>query len=108
MATDQLFEIASMSNPVATTALMMLVDEGKVHLDDPVEKYLPEFKGQMAIAEKDADHILLKIPKHPLLVRHLMTHTSGILYSGPLEKPSLDRLPLQTVVARACDVAAPI
>ena len=99
MATDQLFEIASMSKPIATTALMMLVDEGKVHVDDPVEKYLPEFKGQMFIAEKDADHILLKKPKQPLLVRHVMTHTGGILYSGPLEKPTLDRLPLQTVVA---------
>jgi len=99
MATDQLFEIASMSKPIATTALMMLVDEGKVQVDDPVEKYLPEFKGQMFIAEKDADHTLLKKPKQPLLVRHLMTHTGGILYSGPLEKPSLDRLPLATVVA---------
>jgi CubicO group peptidase (beta-lactamase class C family) len=99
MATNQLFEIASMSKPIATSALMMLVDEGKVHLDDRVEKYLPEFKGQMFIAEKDAAHILLKKPKQPLLVRHLMTHTSGILYSGPLETPSLDRLPLRTVVA---------
>src|ERR1700734_3297343 len=50
MATDELFAIASMSKPVATTALMMLVDEGKVQVDDPVEKYLPEFKGQMFIA----------------------------------------------------------
>ena len=53
----------------------------------------------MVIVDKDAEHILLKKPKQPLLVRHLMTHTGGILYSGPLEKPSLDRLPLQTVVA---------
>ena len=99
MATDDLFAMASMSKPVAITALMLLVDEGKVRLDDPVEKYLPEFKGQMFIAEKDANHMLLKAPKQPLLVRHLMTHTSGILYSEPMEKPSLDRLPLRTIVA---------
>jgi CubicO group peptidase (beta-lactamase class C family) len=100
MATDDLFEIASMSKPIAATAVMMLVDEGKVHLDDPVEKYLPEFAGQMAIAEKDANHMVLKKPNQPLLVRHLLTHTSGILYSGPLEKPSLDRLPLRMVIAQ--------
>ena len=52
MATDQLFEIASMSKPVATTALMMLVDEGKVQVDDPVEKYLPEFKARWLSSTK--------------------------------------------------------
>src|SRR5271169_2857637 len=43
--TDCLFWIASLSKPITTAALMMLVDEGKVALDDPVEKYLPEFTG---------------------------------------------------------------
>ena len=46
MAKDDLFWIASMSKSLTATALMMLVDEGKVSLDDPVEKYLPEFKEQ--------------------------------------------------------------
>ena len=99
MTTNQLFEIASMSKPIAATALMMLVEEGKVNVNDPVEKYLPEFSHQMVIAEKDAEHILLKKPEQPLLVRHLLTHTGGLLYSGPLEKPTLDGLPLRTVVA---------
>ena len=53
MRTDDLFWIASMSKPMTATALMMLVDEGKVNVDDPVEKYLPEFKGQMLVAEQD-------------------------------------------------------
>jgi len=43
---DAIFWIASMSKSLTGTALMMLVDEGKVSLDDPMEKYLPEFKGQ--------------------------------------------------------------
>ena len=47
MKTDDVFWIASMSKPITATALMMLVDERKVSLDDPVEKYLPEFRGQM-------------------------------------------------------------
>ena len=52
-STDSLFWIASQSKPITAAALMMLVDEGKVNVDDPVEKYLPEFKGQMVVAEKD-------------------------------------------------------
>ena len=46
MRTDALFWIASQSKAMTASALMMLVDEGKVNVDDPVEKYLPEFKGQ--------------------------------------------------------------
>src|SRR5258708_286524 len=68
MATDHLFWIASMTKPMTATALMMLVDEGLVNVDDPVEKYLPEFKGQMIVAEKSDDHIMLKKPGHPILV----------------------------------------
>lgn len=66
MQTDTVFWIASQTKPVTATALMMLVDEGKVSIDDPVEKYLPEFKGQMVVAEQDADHVLLKRPGHPI------------------------------------------
>ena len=47
MKTDSLFWIASQSKPMTATAVMMLVDEGKIALDDAVEKYLPEFRGQM-------------------------------------------------------------
>src|ERR1044072_2946922 len=46
MPLDALFWIASMTKPITGAALMMLVDEGKLKLDDPIEKYLPEFKGQ--------------------------------------------------------------
>src|SRR5579871_2255703 len=51
LRTDALFWIASQSKPITAAAFMMLVDEGKVSLDDPVEKYLPEFKGQMLAVE---------------------------------------------------------
>lgn len=69
MATDTLFAIASMTKPITATAVMILVDEGKLALDDPVEKYLPEFAaGKLASGE----------PSPPLLVRHLLTHTNGL------------------------------
>ncbi|MCA9271123.1 MAG: beta-lactamase family protein, partial [Planctomycetales bacterium] len=60
MRTDAMFWIASQSKPSTAAALMTLVDEGKVSVDDPVEKYLPEFRGQMVVAEKAPDHVLLR------------------------------------------------
>ena len=95
---DALFWIASMSKAITAAGLMVLVDEGKVKLDDPVEKYLPEFKGQMVIAEKDAEHILLKKPKHPITVRNVLSHTSGLPFKSPIEEPTLDMIPLVTAV----------
>jgi len=96
MRSDDLFWIASMSKPMTATALMMLVDEGKVNVDDPVEKYLPEYKGQMVAAEEDSEHVLLKPAVHPILVRNVLSHTSGL---PPLSRPELashhiDTLPL--------------
>lgn len=70
MAKDSLFAIASMTKPIATTALMILVDEKKVALDDPVSKYIPEFKD-----------VTLKAggaPKQVVTIRHLLTHTAGL------------------------------
>jgi CubicO group peptidase (beta-lactamase class C family) len=86
MRTDNLFWIASMSKPMTATAVMMLVDEGKINLDDPVEKYLPEFKGQWVIAEQNGDHMLLKKPSHPITVRNVLSHTSGLPFLSPAEK----------------------
>lgn len=92
---DGMFWIASMSKPITAAAVMMLVDEGKISLDDPVEKYLPEFKGQMVIAEKDEKHVLLKKPVHPITVRNVLSHTSGLDFKTALEDPTLDMQPLR-------------
>jgi CubicO group peptidase (beta-lactamase class C family) len=78
MQTDSVFWIDSQSKPITAAALMILVDEGKVSLDDPVEKFLPGFRGQMVLAEKDNDHILFRKPKHPITVRNILAHTSGL------------------------------
>ncbi len=98
MPQNAMFWIASMSKPITATAFMMLVDEGKVSLEDPVEKYLPEFKGQMVVAEKDGGHVLLKKPRHPITVRNVLSHTSGLPFKSPVENPTLDMLPLRTAV----------
>lgn len=94
MQPDSVFWIASQSKPITAAALMVLVDEGKVSLDDPVEKYLPEFRGQMVIAEKDKEHVLLRKLKHPITVRNILAHTSGLPFRSPIEVPTLDRLSL--------------
>jgi CubicO group peptidase (beta-lactamase class C family) len=83
-----------MSKPMTASALMMLVDEGKVKLDDPVEKYLPEFRGQMVVAEKGEGRLVLKRPNHPITVRNVLSHTSGLVGRSPLEG-KLDSLPLK-------------
>jgi CubicO group peptidase (beta-lactamase class C family) len=98
MRTDSIFWIASQSKPVTAAALMVLVDEGMVQLDDPVEKYLPEFKGQMFVAEKDDEHRLLRKPRHAITVRNVLSHTSGLPFKSGIEEPRLDLWPLSVRV----------
>jgi CubicO group peptidase (beta-lactamase class C family) len=78
MAKDAIFRIASMTKPVTAIAVMILADEGKLSVDDPVEKHLPEFKGQMLVASRDKDTVTLKKPSRPITLRDLLTHTSGL------------------------------
>jgi CubicO group peptidase (beta-lactamase class C family) len=98
MRPDDLFWIASQSKPMTATALMMLVDEGKINVEDPVEKYLPEFKGQMLAVERDAQHVVLRKPAHPIKVREILSHTSGLPFKSPMEEPTLDQLRLRDAV----------
>jgi CubicO group peptidase (beta-lactamase class C family) len=94
MRTDALFWIASMSKPFTAAALMMLVDEGKVHLGDPVEKYLPTFTPRIMSVTNDGAHVRLEKPEHAVTVRALLSHTSGIPFRSSIETPTLDVFPL--------------
>ncbi|HVW00524.1 MAG TPA: serine hydrolase domain-containing protein [Planctomycetaceae bacterium] len=94
MQANSMFWIASQSKPITAAAVMILVDEGKVSLDDPVEKFLPEFQGLMWVAEKDDQHKLLKAPRHPITVRNVLSHTSGMPFKSAIEQPALDLWPL--------------
>ncbi len=95
MKADSLFWIASMSKPITGTALMLLVDEGKVKLDDPIEKYLPEFKELQMAGANGAE---LKKPSRLVTIRDVMSHTSGMPFASAIEKPTLDGLPLKDAV----------
>lgn len=78
MRTDSLFRIASMTKPVTAIGIMILVDEKKLSVDDPVAKHLPEFRDMKLKAGDGAKAGKLVSPSRPILVRHLLTHTSGM------------------------------
>ncbi|MFL5340790.1 MAG: serine hydrolase domain-containing protein [Gemmataceae bacterium] len=82
MPKDAIFRIASMTKPITAIGVMMLAEEGKLSVDDPVEKHLPEFRGQMLVAERKEGTVTLKKSPRPITLRDLLTHTSG-LPGGP-------------------------
>ncbi|HEV3167075.1 MAG TPA: serine hydrolase domain-containing protein [Isosphaeraceae bacterium] len=80
---DTIFAIASMSKPITCVAAMTLVEQARLGLDDPVEKYLPELKNLRVLgdAEEDSKEELATVPaKRPISVRDLFAHTSGFAY----------------------------
>jgi CubicO group peptidase (beta-lactamase class C family) len=83
MSKDAIFRIASMTKPLTSTAIMMLVEEGKVGLDDPVAKYLPRFGQARVLTSYDEARGTFETRQatRTMTVRHLLTHTSGIGYS---------------------------
>jgi CubicO group peptidase (beta-lactamase class C family) len=87
MRTDDLFWVASMTKPIAAITVMMLQDEGKLSVDDPVEKYLPEFKNQWMVAAKSNSTASLVRAPRAITIRDLMTHTSGL---GDVPAPRSD------------------
>jgi CubicO group peptidase (beta-lactamase class C family) len=80
MRKDAIFRIYSMSKPITTTAAMMLVEQGRLALADPVHKYLPEFKDVKVGEEKPDTTLDLVAPRRPMTIQDLMRHTSGLTY----------------------------
>jgi CubicO group peptidase (beta-lactamase class C family) len=85
MSKDAIFRIASMSKPVTQVAAMLLYEEGTILLDEPVAKYLPQFKDvKVGIEKKDpagGQPALDLVPaQRPILIHDLMRHTSGLTY----------------------------
>jgi CubicO group peptidase (beta-lactamase class C family) len=96
MSDDNVFWIASMSKMFVGASIMMLVDEGKVSLDDPVTRYIPQLAKWMVVEEKDENHVLLKPVVHAVTIRHLLSHTSGLTFSSELQQVAgADSTPLK-------------
>ena len=105
MAKDTIFNMASMTKPVTSIAIMMLVDEGKLKIDDEVAKYLPKWKDPLVISKFNAaDGTYETRPaKRPITIRHLLTHTSGIGYG--FSSPTLTKIMQNDDEDRAGDAA---
>lgn len=87
MQTDTIFRIASMSKAVTSVAVMMLVEEGKVLLDDPVSRFIPSFADTTVVVRPPAGSPSNAKPGtapalRPITIRHLLTHTAGVSYGG--------------------------
>jgi CubicO group peptidase (beta-lactamase class C family) len=80
MPLDAIFRIHSMSKPITTAAALLLYEEGRFTLDEPVSKYLPEFKGLRVFAGKNDETVEAKLE---MTIRDLMRHTSGLTYGMP-------------------------
>jgi CubicO group peptidase (beta-lactamase class C family) len=80
MKDDTIFRIYSMTKPLTSVAFMMLVEEGRVALDEPVHKYIPEWKNLGVFQAGIAPAFLTKAPTRPMLIIDLLRHTSGLTY----------------------------
>lgn len=111
MTKDTLFWIASMSKPITGVAILMLMEEGKVRLTDPVSKFIPEFRGlKVAVMQERSGPPTAPAPAEPqyytvpatreITIRDLLTHTSGLVSGGPasgLEAQKIARKPGETL-----------
>lgn len=77
MTTDSIFYLASMTKPIVSTALMMLFEEGRFRLDDPISDWIPEYKDHQVQVNDGARSS--NVPEaRPITIRHVLTHTSGL------------------------------
>jgi CubicO group peptidase (beta-lactamase class C family) len=78
---DSIFRIYSMTKPITATAMMMLFEEGKWQLDDPIARYIPEFaKLQVYVGDNPDGSMKLEDARRPMTMRELMTHSGGLGY----------------------------
>ena len=81
MRTDAIFRICSMSKPITSLAVMMLYEEGAFLLDDPVSKYIPEFRNPKVLVKPPSGPSYTVPASKEITIRNLLTHTSGITYT---------------------------
>ena len=96
MQKDSLFWIASMTKPITGVAVLILQDEGRLNVGDPVEKYLPEFKGLWMIKDQGTNSRTIAPSPRPITIRDLLTHTSGL---GDVPSPRFDSTLAELVMA---------
>lgn len=98
MRQDHLFRIYSMTKPITSLAVLMLVDDGRIALDDPVANHLAEFASATVYSGEEGGVMMTDAPHRALTVRDLLRHSAGIPYQAPVPHPVLQRY-----VARGID-----
>ena len=98
MRGDTIFRIYSMSKPITSVALMMLFEEGRFQLTDPVYKFIPSWRRHQVWVEGQGESMVTRPPAGPMTIQHLLCHTSGLTYGGFL--PGLE-LPVDPAYATA-------
>ena len=98
MRDDTIFRIYSMSKPITSVALMMLFEEGRFQLTDPVYKFIPSWRTHRVWVEGTRDAMTTRPPAAPMTIQHLLCHTAGLTYGGFL--PGLE-LPVDPAYAAA-------
>jgi CubicO group peptidase (beta-lactamase class C family) len=91
MQKDSIFRIYSMTKPITGVALMMLFEEGKWQLNDPVAKYVPEFADLKVYGTDASGNVIMKDQAHPMTMRELLSHTAGFTY-GFFSNTPVDKL----------------
>ena len=81
---DTIFRIYSMTKPITSIALMMLFEEGRLQLTDPVYKFIPSWKNQRVWVKGEGKSMELRSPSEPVSIAHLLSHTSGLTYGESL------------------------
>ena len=87
MRRDTVVRLYSMTKPIASVALMMLYEEGRFQLDDPVAKTIPDWRDLAVFDRGDAERYAVTPPDAPLAIKHLLTHTSGLTYGFMNQHP---------------------
>ena len=91
MQKDSIFRIYSMSKPITGVAMMILFEEGKWQLNDPVAKYIPEFAKLKVYSTEANNNVVMKDQAHPVTMRELMSHSGGFTY-GFFSNTAVDKL----------------
>jgi CubicO group peptidase (beta-lactamase class C family) len=94
MQKDSIFRIYSMSKPITGVAMMMLFEDGKWQLNDPVAKYIPEFAKLKVYGTDANNNVVMKDQNHPVTMRELMSHSGGFTY-GFFSNTAVDKLQLE-------------
>jgi CubicO group peptidase (beta-lactamase class C family) len=94
MQKDSIFRIYSMSKPITGVAMMILFEEGKWQLSDPVAKYIPELAKLKVYSTDTNGNVVMKDQNHPVTMRELMSHSGGFTY-GFFSQTAVDKLQLE-------------